>query len=169
MYIVKTLYHNRRKNRERLDLTLTHVCYLKKQWGKEYYTAIPLQQISSISFKYSSSVSCLILSIIFALIGIGSSISALQFPHIVEELSGAAIISGGIFLFFLLVYLTTKKQIMVLESSSDKILVDGKGFDRDLIRRFVHKVKRQQINLIQFQKDNETINEPEINQQISYR
>jgi hypothetical protein len=138
-----------REERERTELTSTHVRSMVSRWGREEEVAIPLHLLSSVSFRYVAPLGWLFVAAVAAaaagaLVVTGiSARSALDDPAVIGALGGAAI-----FLVALALYAIGRRQVLVLASSTAKIALSVRGGDSTVLRDFAARVEHQQAQVL---------------------
>lgn len=148
MDVVATLFNPRHGKRERLDLTTTHVCHNIKRWGVDEHTAIPLHLITSLHFTFSSTIGCLLLSLLAG----ASACTALVLRSMEGFETGwtrVAWAAGAVFIVLGGLFLVSRRRIIEIFSPTECIRMRLYGDNREEARRFVERIERQQLLFMQ--------------------
>lgn len=147
--IIDTIFVDESMEKGQTYITKTHVSQSGRRWGQEWNVSIPLHLLSSITFNYVAPVARLVSGIALALFAVGLFIGAAISDGWVQL---GLMIGGGCALAFSLacvaLFLTGRKQFLVLSSASEKIVFVVNGTDKKKLRAFAAKVEEQQVRLI---------------------
>jgi uncharacterized membrane protein YtjA (UPF0391 family) len=112
-----------------ITLTTHRICYEYSVWGNSYNQNIALEHVTSCENKYVSQIGFIVLSIISPIFGfsIGKEIS----------------IGIGFLLFFVfvMIYLITKQNNIIIGSPSTRMKINVKGMEKDKIIDFIDLIE----------------------------
>jgi hypothetical protein len=139
--VIAVVHAKGQQDRRETYLTRSCVAQLVTAPGRGSYTAIPLGEVSSVAYSHSVPIWALILAILAALAAVGSGIGAANGGgRDQEQLAIVAAVSGGLFLFFLVIFFVGRAQRLLVASSAGRISANLGGAGKVALRDFVRKL-----------------------------
>ncbi|MDI1255677.1 MAG: hypothetical protein PSV16_06215 [Flavobacterium sp.] len=114
-----------------VTLTTDRICYEYQQGGRTHHEAIMLEQVTSCNNYFSSSIMLLAMAGISLIVGLVGMLTD------VNGLLGMLLVS----LLLLLLYVPSRRNVMVIASTQGKMEVTNSGMEGDYIEEFLHTVE----------------------------
>lgn len=130
-------------------VTATHVSQTWTEWGRARHVALPLHLVSSVVFRFHAPVWRLVVAVVL-LIGAAAIWLKVLTPafSLRDEWTVAAIAATVIGGLGLLSYFVGRRQVLVVESSSHRLVLERRGADDGALMGVAEKIVERQAALL---------------------
>lgn len=130
-------------------VTATHVSQTWTEWGRTRYVCLPLHLVSSVVFRFHAPVWRLVLAVPLLLGGAALWLKVLTPAFSLrDEWTMGAIAATLIGILSLLGYFAGRRQVLVVESASRRLVLERRGADDGALMHLAEKIVERQAALL---------------------